>query len=98
MFSKSKCPVRLESGWKESGHIGIGDSGTLSQKAHFVKAWGNGGSVKYSGATEGWNISCNKMTVLGESVHLHRLALILLPNPDPPQPGSCSESLFLSSS
>lgn len=62
--------------------MGIGDSGTLSQKAYFVKALGTGGLVfKYSGAIEGWDTSCNKMAVLGESVHLHRLALILLPTP-----------------
>lgn len=79
MSSKSKCLVSLGSGWKESGKVGIGDSGTLGQKAHFVKALGNG-SVKYSGAIEGWNISCNKMTVLGERVHLHRLALTPTPH------------------
>lgn len=102
MFSKSKCPVRLESGQDEVSKVGAGDSGTLSQKAHFVKALGNGGSdFKYSGAVEGWETSCNKMAISGESVLLHRQALVLLlkqiPHPTP-RPDSCSKCLFLSSS
>lgn len=66
--------------------MGTGDSGALSQKAHFVKTLGNGGSdFKYSGAIEEWDMSCNKMAVSGESVHLHRFALVLLPTPPTPK-------------
>lgn len=72
--------MRLESGLSEAHKVGAGDSGALSQKAHFVKALRNGGSdFKYSGAVEEWDTSCNKMAVSDESVHLHRFALVLLP-------------------
>lgn len=64
---------------KQSGERGQWHT---KSEAHSVKALGSGGAgFKYSGAIEGWDTSCNKKAVLGESVHLYRLALILLPAP-----------------
>lgn len=53
--------MRLESGLSEAHKVGAGDSGALSQKAHFVKALRNGGSdFKYSGAVEEWDTSLTR--------------------------------------